>query len=81
MHRRPGGTFTLAITVGRNGRITKADDTTVRRAVIEGLASLPNHTGAKKRERKRREQTADRQPAPHRPSQGPDPGPGAQGCV
>lgn len=44
--------------VGRNGRITKAGDTTVRRAVIEGLASLPSHTGARKRERKGREVSA-----------------------
>lgn len=27
----------------RNGKITKAGDTTVRRAVIEGLASLPSY--------------------------------------
>lgn len=120
--------------VGRNGRTTKAGDTTVRHAAVEGLASLLNHTGAKKRERKgrkvsaaveaeaakcndrnrrryrdlvdagkkanvaktalaselvrqmwamglvvAREQAVGRQPAPHRPSEGPDPGPGAQG--
>lgn len=34
---------------GRNGRITKAGDTTVRRAVIEGLASLPSFGSGKKR--------------------------------
>lgn len=34
--------------VGRTGRITKAGDTTVRKAVVEGLASLPNYSGAKK---------------------------------
>ena len=34
---------------GRNGRITKAGDTTVRKAVVEGLAGLPNFTKAQKR--------------------------------
>lgn len=43
---------------GRNGRITKAGDATVRRAVIEGLAGLPGHTGARKRGRKGREVSA-----------------------
>lgn len=38
--------------VGHHGSITKAGDTTVRRAVIEGLASLPNHNGAAKWQRK-----------------------------
>lgn len=33
---------------GRNGRITKAGDTAVRKAVVEGLASLPNFTGSPK---------------------------------
>ena len=33
---------------GRNGKITKAGDTTVRKAVVEGLASLPNHDKAQK---------------------------------
>ena len=33
---------------GRNGRISKAGDTTVRKAVVEGLASLPNHDKAQK---------------------------------
>ena len=33
---------------GRNGRITKAGDTTVRKAVVEGLASLPNFNGQPK---------------------------------
>ena len=34
--------------VGRNGRISKAGDTTVRKAVVEGLASLPNFNKAQK---------------------------------
>lgn len=34
--------------VGRNGSITKAGDTTVRKAVVEGLASLPNYNKAQK---------------------------------
>jgi len=34
--------------VGRNGGISKAGDTTVRKAVVEGLASLPNHDKAQK---------------------------------
>ena len=34
--------------VGRNGGITKAGDTTVRKAVVEGLASLPNFNKAQK---------------------------------
>lgn len=34
--------------VGRNGGITKAGDTTVRKAVVEGLASLPNYNKAQK---------------------------------
>lgn len=34
--------------VGRNGGITKAGDTTVRKAVIEGLASIPNYTRSPK---------------------------------
>ena len=33
---------------GRNGKITQAGDTTVRKAVVEGLASLPNHDKAQK---------------------------------
>ena len=33
---------------GRNGRISKAGDTTVRKAVVEGLASLPNYNKAQK---------------------------------
>ena len=33
---------------GRNGRITKAGDTTVRKAVVEGLASLPSFNKAQK---------------------------------
>jgi len=33
---------------GRNGGISKAGDTTVRKAVVEGLASLPNFTKAQK---------------------------------
>ena len=33
---------------GGNGRISKAGDTTVRKAVVEGLASLPNHDKAQK---------------------------------
>ena len=33
---------------GRNGKITKAGDTTVRKAVVEGLASLPNSDKAQK---------------------------------
>ncbi|MEG0217072.1 MAG: transposase, partial [Raoultibacter sp.] len=40
---------------GRNGAITKAGDTTVRKAIVEGLASLPNFNGAKKWQRKGRE--------------------------
>lgn len=43
---------------GRNGRVTKAGDTTVRRAVIEGLASLPNFNNAPKWQRKGREVSA-----------------------
>ena len=35
--------------VGRNGRITKAGDATVRKAVVEGLASLPNYNKSQKR--------------------------------
>ena len=34
--------------VGRNGRISKAGDTTVRKAVVEGLTSLPNFNKAQK---------------------------------
>lgn len=34
--------------VGRNGGVTKAGDTTVRKAVVEGLASLPNFTKSPK---------------------------------
>lgn len=37
---------------GRNGSITKAGDATVRRAIVEGLASLPNYNGSPKRPRK-----------------------------
>lgn len=44
--------------VGRNGRITKAGDTTVRRTVIEGLASLPSFTGATKWARRGHEVSA-----------------------
>lgn len=33
---------------GRNGRITKAGDTTVRKAVVEGLAGLPNFSKSQK---------------------------------
>jgi transposase len=33
---------------GKNGHITKAGDTTCRRAVIEALSSLPRHTNANK---------------------------------
>lgn len=40
---------------GANRSMTKAGDTTVRRAVIEGLASLPNFTSAHKWKRKGRE--------------------------
>ena len=35
--------------VGRNGGITKAGDTTVRKAVVEGLSGLPNFTKSQKR--------------------------------
>ena len=35
--------------VGRNGGISKAGDTTVRKAVVEGLASLPSFTKSQKR--------------------------------
>jgi transposase len=38
--------------VGRNGGIAKTGDTTVRKAVIEGLASLPNFVGHTKYIRK-----------------------------
>lgn len=34
--------------VGRNGGISEAGDTTVRKAVVEGLASLPNYNKAQK---------------------------------
>lgn len=43
---------------GRNGRITKAGDSTVRRAVIEGLASIPNWKNEKKHLRKGHEVSA-----------------------
>lgn len=43
---------------GHNGPITKAGDATVRRAVIEGIASLPRFNGAPKRERKGHEVSA-----------------------
>ena len=37
---------------GHNGPITKAGDTTVRRAVVEGIASIPNFNSVPKWERK-----------------------------
>lgn len=43
---------------GHNGPITKAGDATVRRAVIEGIASLPRFNGAPKWERKGHEVSA-----------------------
>ena len=43
---------------GRNGAVSKAGDTTVRRAVIEGLASLPNFNQATKWVRKGHEVSA-----------------------
>ena len=43
---------------GRNGAVSKAGDTTVRRAVIEGLASLPNFTSGSKWARKGHEVSA-----------------------
>lgn len=44
---------------GRNGAVSKAGDTTVRRAVIEGLASLPNFSSSAKRAREGREVSAE----------------------
>ena len=43
---------------GRNGAVSKAGDTTVRRAVIEGLASLPNFASGSKWARKGHEVSA-----------------------